>query len=89
MRRRVVLPFAALRRLREHDDRASERGGDVGRSRQLCREPFDRRGLSDVERLSCRDGSCVVEEDDRAGDVAPREEVRNLAAQLARAEDRD
>src|SRR6059058_2382859 len=29
--RRVVLPFAALRRLREHDDRASERGGDVGR----------------------------------------------------------
>src|SRR5262245_52138104 len=49
---------------------------------------LDGASLRDVERLPGRDAAAVVDEADRAHDVAPGQQMGERAAELARAEDR-
>src|SRR5262249_8407813 len=58
-----------------------------GRTHHPRREAFDRRRLRDVERLALGDASFLVDEPDRSHAVAPRQTVRERAAELARAHD--
>ena len=63
-------------------DRSVDAGDGAG-------EAFDRRGLTDVERLALGDAPVVVDQADDPGGVPPRQRVRDEAAQLSGSDDGD
>ncbi len=87
LRALLASPFTSADAIGDHDHRSAGGARDVGRTRQLRREVFDRRGLRDVERFAGGDRPRLVDEPNRARDVAPREHVCCGAAELTRAED--
>jgi len=58
------------------------------RTRDVRREAFDRRCLSDIERLALSRAAVVVDQTNVGRDVPSRQHVRQQAAQLAAADDR-
>ena len=89
LRRLVGVRPAAASTVCDHDYGSARGGRDVRGARQLSREPLDRRGLRDVERLAAGDGPRFVDEADRPRDVRAGKHVCQRAAQFAGTDDRD
>ena len=85
----LALPLGGAEPIGDDDHGSAGHRRHVGRAGQLSRKALDRRGLRDVERLAGRDPSGLVDERDRSHGVAPRQRVRDRAAELAGADDGD
>ncbi len=75
--------------LGDDDEVGAGRLGGIGAGDHAGGEPFDRPGLHDVERFARSDRRVDVDEPDCAYKIVPRQHMRQLAAKLAGADDRD